>query len=155
MVKVGVDSSGHIKNPPIWIVGTRTSRKKGQKLHAIYISSEKHKELEQCSENWAEKVSAILIFRVVYPIFCEGDAIVIDKDFQGQTCKYVEVYLKKLLHNKYPKKPLMANPNVFFIPDNQSAEVKHAHIKSKNLRYKRISINEKDPNFTNELKILS
>ena len=154
MVKIGVDSSGHVKNPPIWIVGTRNSRKKGQKMHSIYISPAKHEQLEQCSANWIEKVSAILIFRAIHPIFCEGDAIVIDKDFQGKTCKYVEVYLKKLLCHKYPRKPLMSNPNVFFIPDNQSAEVKHAHIKSKNLRYKRITLDEKDPDLSKEFEIL-
>lgn len=155
MVKVGVDSSGHVKNPPIWFIGTRTSRKKGQKFHSIYISPKKHKELEKCSEHWAVKVSAILIFKVICPILCEGDAIVVDKDFQGQTCLLVEGYLKRLLYDKYPRRPLMSNPNVFFIPDNQSQEVKHAHVKSKNLRYKAIRLDEKDPSFKRELKILA
>lgn len=154
MSKIGVDSSGHVRNPPIWFVGTRQSKRKGQKIYSVYVSREKHKELEKCTKNWAEKISAILIYKVVCPIFCEGDAIVVDKDFQGKTCEYVEDYLKQLLRNRYPKKPLLANPNVFFIPDNQSEEVKHAHIKSKNLRYKKIRLNEKDPDFQSELKIL-
>ena len=80
----------------------------------------------------------------------------VDKDFQGETSLRVEKYLKQLLADKYPRNPLLSNPNVFFIPDNQCIEVKHAHIKSKNLRYrKNIILNEKDPSFEKELKILN
>ncbi len=112
--------------------------------------------MEKCTKNWAEKVSAALIFKVVCPVLCEGDAIVVDKDFQGETSLRVEKYLKQLLADKYPRNPLLSNPNVFFIPDNQCIEVKHAHIKSKNLRYrKNIVLNEKDPSFEKELKILN
>jgi hypothetical protein len=154
MPKIGVDSSGHVKNPPIWFVGSRLSKKKGQIHYSVYISPQKHKEFEESTLNWDEKISAILIFKVICPIFYEGDAIIVDKDFQGSTCKRVETYLKKLLANKYQKSPLMSNPNVFFIPENHCEEVKHAHIKSKKLRYKCIPINEKDPSFEKELDLL-
>lgn len=154
MTIIGVDSSGHVKNPPIWIVATRRSKKSGQRAYAIYISSEKHRELEKCTKNWFEKVCAILIFKVVTPIFYDGDAIVVDKDFQGAS-SYIEKYLKKLLQNTYPKNPRMANPNVLFIPDHDSKQVKEAHLKSQRLRHKRFSCqSERDPSFEKELSIL-
>jgi len=154
MVKIGVDSSGHVKNPPIWFIATRRSRKKGQKTYSLYISCEKHKELERSCKNWFEKVSAILIYKVVSPIFYEGDVIVVDKDFQGRTQKYIEKCVKKLFMKTYPRKPLMANPTIFFLPDILSVEVKDAHIKSQRLRHKRMTISAKDPSFERELTLL-
>lgn len=153
MVKIGVDSSGHVRNPPIWIVATRRSGKKGQITYSIYISIEKHNELEKSCKNWYEVVSAILIYKVVGPIFYEGDAIVIDSEFQGLE-KHIMKYMKKLFQQTYPRKPLMANPNVFFIPKKHSPEVKEAHIKSQRLRHKRGSIIDKDPSFNKELEML-
>lgn len=153
MVKIGVDSSGHVKNPPIWLIATRSSRKKGQRTYSIYISREKHKELKGSCKNWYEKVSAILIYKVVVPIFYEGDAIIVDNEFQGLE-NYIEKYLKKLFQQTYPTRPLMANPNILFVPKKFSDEVKQAHIKSQRLRHKKASINENDPTFDKELERL-
>lgn len=153
MVKIGVDSSGHVKNPPIWIVATRRSRKKGQITYSIYISIDKHNELEKSCKNWYEVVSAILIYKVVVPIFYEGDAIVVDNEFQGLE-RYIERYLKKLFQKTYPKKMLMANPNIFFIPKKYSPEVKEAHIKSQRLRHKKASIIDRDPSLDKEFEML-
>jgi len=152
VVKIGVDSSGHVKNPPIWIIATRQSRKKGQVTHSIYISKKRHEKLEACCKNWYEKVSAILIYKVVIPIFYEGDAVVVDDEFQGLE-KYVERYLKRLFQQTYSKRPLMANPNIFFISGKYSP-VKEAHIKSQRLRHKKTAIIERDPSFDREFKIL-
>jgi len=151
--KIGVDSSGHVKNPPIWIIASRRSGKKGQVTHSAYISQEKHKELKGSCKNWFEKISAILIYKVVTPIFYEGDAIIVDSDFQGLE-RYIERYLKKLFRMTYPKKPLMADPNILFVPERYSNEVKDAHIKSQRLRHKRITINQRDPSFDKELDVL-
>jgi len=153
VVKIGVDSSGHVKNPPIWIIAVRRSRKKGQVTYSIYISRKKHKELEGSCKNWYEKVSAILIYKVVVPVFYEGDAVAVDSEFQGLE-KYIEGYLKKLFQHAYPKKPLMSNPNIFFIPDKYSPEVKEAHIKSQRLRHKKAAVIERDPSFDKEFKML-
>ena len=153
MVKIGVDTSGHVKNPPIWIIAVRRSKKKGQLTYGIYISKKKHKKLEGSCENWFEKTSAILIYKVVTPLFYEGDAIVIDYDFQGLEI-YVEKYLKKLLRETYPRKPLMSNPNVFFIPAKHDLVVKEADLKSKRMRHKYIIPREKDPPFEKEFAIL-
>jgi hypothetical protein len=153
VVKIGVDSSGHVKNPPIWIIAARRSRKKGQVAYSIHISKEKHKELEASCKNWYEKVSAILIYKVVVPIFYEGDAIAIDSEFQGLE-GYVEGYLRRLFQQTYPRKPLMANPNIFFIPEKHSPEVKEAHIKSQRLRHKEVSIIKADPSIEKELGML-
>ena len=153
MVKIGVDSSGHVRNPPIWFIAVRKSVKKGQLTYGIYISEKKHKKLERSCKNWFEKISAILIYKVVTPLFYEGDAIVIDYDFQGLE-KYVEWYLKKLLRAAYPRKPMMSNPNVFFIPAMYSMIVKEADLKSKRMRHKSIIPREKDPSFKKELETL-
>jgi len=66
----------------------------------------------------------------------------------------VEKYLKKLLRSKYPKKEALANPTVYFIPENKSKEIKDAHIKSQKMRGKKLHIYEVDPNLDNELEIL-
>lgn len=153
MVKIGVDSSGHVKNPPIWMIAVRRSKTKGQLTHGVYVSEQKHRKLEGSCENWYEKTSAILIYKVVTPLFYEGDAIVIDYDFQGLET-YVEKYLKKLLRKTYPRKPMMSNPNVFFIPARLSAIVKEADLKSKRMRHKFIVIHEKDPSFEKEFVML-
>jgi hypothetical protein len=154
---IGVDSSGHVKNPPIWVIAARRSKKSGQKSHAIYISVEKHCELEKCTKNtknWFEKVCAILIFKAVTPIFYDGDTIIIDKDFQGSE-PYIEKYLKKLLQDAYSRNPRMANPTVLFIPDYYNKQVKEAHIKVQNLRHKRFHCScEKDPSLEKELSTL-
>lgn len=154
MVKIGVDSSGHVKNPPIWIIAVRRSKKKGQLAYGVYVSKKKHKELEGSCENWYEKTSAILIYKVITPIFYDGDAIVIDDDFHGLE-KYVERYLKKLLQRAYPRKPMMSNPHVFFIPPKHSDIVKEADLKSKRMRHKFIIPREKDPSFKKEFEMLT
>ena len=153
MVKIGVDSSGHVRNPPIWIIATRRSGKKGQITHSIYISIQKHNELEKSCKNWYETISAILIYKVVTPIFYDGDAIVIDTDFQGLE-NHIMKYMQSLFQQTYPRKPLMANPNIFFIPKKHSPEVKDAHIKSQRLRHKKVSITTKDPSFNKEFEML-
>jgi len=135
------------------MAATRRSKKSGQRYHGVYLSVKKHRELEQFSTNWAEKVSAILIYKTVLPIFYELDSIFVDEDFQGQKV-YVEKYLKKLLRATYPRKEALANPTVYFIPENKSTEVKDAHIKSQRMRHKTLFMYEKDPSINKELGIL-
>lgn len=154
MVKIGVDSSGHVRNPPIWFVASRKSKKKGQKTHSIYISVKKHGDLERSCKNWFEKVSAALIYKAVTPVFYVGDVIVVDRDFSPRSQVYIEKYTKKLFTETYPNKPLMANPAIFFLTDNLSEEVKEAHIKTQRVRKKFMIKNEKDPSFNWELEKL-
>jgi hypothetical protein len=153
LVIIGVDSSGHVKNPPIWMAAARRSKKSGQRYYGIHISVEEHQKLEAFSVDWDRKVSAILIYRAILPIFYEFDSIFVDSDFQGQGPQ-IEKYLKKLLREKYPRKEALANPTVYFIPENKSAEVKDAHIKSQRMRHKTLFIYEKDPCLDTELEIL-
>lgn len=154
MVKIGVDSSGHVANPPIWFVATRRSKKKGQIKSTLYVSEKKHDELIASFEFRFEKVSAALIYRVVVPIFYEGDVLVIDKDFAPSSEKYIEKYLKKLLRETYPKRPLMANPTIFFLKDIHDVAVKDAHIKTQQLRHKNLKREIKDPSLSWELRKL-
>jgi hypothetical protein len=153
VVIIGVDSSGHVKNPPIWMAAARTSKKSGQLCYGVYISPKKHDELENICRDWADKVSAILIYKAVLPIFFEHDAIFIDTDFQGKG-PIIEKHVKKLLRATYPRIEALANPTVYFIPENKSDEVKDAHIKSQRMRHKIIPKFEKDPSFSKELQIL-
>jgi len=136
------------------MAAARTSKKSGQKCYCVYISKEKHIELEKSCKDWQNKISAILIYKAIKPIFFEFDSIFIDKDFQGNTSKVIEKYLKKLLRETYPRREAMANPTVYFIPENKSVEVKDAHIKSQRFRYKYLKIDEKDPSFDKEIDTL-
>lgn len=153
MVVLGVDSSGHVRNPPIWMVATRRSRKSGQMYHGVHITTQKHRQLENSCKNWADKTSAILIYKAILPIFFELDSIFIDMDFQGKG-PIIAGYLKRLLGEKYPKRPALANPLVYFIPALHSPEVKDAHIKTQLMRKNFLTSCEKDPSFKWELEIL-
>lgn len=121
---------------------------------AVYISEQKHFELVECCINWYEKTCAIIIYKAVKPIFYQGDALIIDTDFQ-RSAEYIKKYVKILLEVDYPRNPYMANPNILFLPD-RNPTVKDAHIKSQRLHWKEFPLcpREKDPSFERELKIL-
>lgn len=152
---IGVDSSGQVKNPPIWMVAVRQSKRRGQKTYAIYLSKEKIIKLAKSIKNWNEKISAALIFKAVIQLYNTGDAIVIDHDFSGKTREYVEKYVKRLFGVRYLGKPQFTNPPIIFASKRDSPQVKEADLKSGRVRHGIIVINEKDPNLTNELKILT
>lgn len=143
-----------MKNPPIWMVASRVSKKQGEMAQAVYISEQKHFELVECCINWYEKTCAIIIYKAVKPIFYQGDALIIDTDFQ-RSAEYIKKYVKILLEVDYPRNPYMANPNILFLPD-RNPTVKDAHIKSQRLHWKEFPLcpREKDPSFERELKIL-
>ena len=44
MVVIGVDSSGHVKNPPIYVVAVRRSKRRGQRVNTVYVSPQRHEE---------------------------------------------------------------------------------------------------------------
>ena len=152
LVIIGVDSSGHVKNPPIYMVASRVSQNKGQICHGVYVSKKKHNELENTCKDWADKISAAMIYKSIFPIFFENDAIFIDKDFQGKS-PIIEKHLKKLLRATYPRREPLANPTVYFIPENKCGEVKDAHLKTQKPRRKIVTF-EKNPSFAHELEIL-
>jgi len=150
---IGVDSSGHVKYPPIWMVAVRES-KRFQKHHAVLMSYEEHDKYATAMKNWYEKLSAALIFRAVLPIYYSGDSIHVDHDFEGKTEKHVERYLKRLFGVRfYGRHPLNA-PSITFIPPRYSGAVKIAHKKSRLARYKTLNINERDPNLDREFSEL-
>lgn len=153
MVKIGVDSSGHTNNPPIWFVASRRSKKKGQMKSTLYVSEKKHDELIESFKR-SEKLSAALIYKVAVSIFYEGDVLVVDRDFDPSSQKYIAKYLRRLFRATYPKRPLMANPTIFFLRDIHDESVKDAHIKTQRLRHKNLRKEMKDPSLTWELEKL-
>lgn len=156
---IGVDSSGHVKSPPIYVIAVRISHKKGQIENLIHVSSEKlEKYREYIKEmrirNWFEKVSAILIFRAILGIYYAGDSINIDVDFQGKTRENIKKYLQKLFINRFLSDSKRNNPNIIFIPARYDKAVRQADKKSKKARHKQFWINLKDPDITGELALL-
>jgi len=159
MVVIGVDSSGHVKNPPIYLIAVRRSKRKGQMTRSVYISREKHEEYVNYSlrmkiEHWFEKISAILIFKAIIGIYYPGDSINIDTDFQGRSRRYVKEYLGRLFLEKYWGDSKRNNPSITFTSVRHDEIVKEADIKSKKLRRGYIRIDIEDPNIKKELLIL-
>ena len=99
---IGVDSSGVVKDPPIYMVAVRLSKKKGQVERTIRVTSKKHEEYIQYIKKIKvshsfEKISASLIFKTIFckrGIYFAYDSINIDVDFQGKSRDYVKKYLK-------------------------------------------------------------
>jgi hypothetical protein len=152
---IGVDSSGQVKNPPVWMVATRKSKKKGQRKYVVYVSREEIEKFRLKIKNWNEKISAILIFRATRYLFHAGDVILVDRDFSAKTRKYVEKYTKRLFGVSYCGKPHYTSPPIIFSSVRDSPEIKEADIKSNRARHGTVPINEKNPDFAKELEILS
>ena len=113
MAVVAVDTSGQIKvDKDVWIVATR--RQNQLRYSVIHINQHYQSQFVK-TENWIEKLNAILFFRVSNELFKSHDIIEIDKDFQGTHAKYVEKYLKRLF-GIFNYGTDRNNPNIQFIP---------------------------------------
>jgi hypothetical protein len=124
MAVVAIDTSGQIKiDRDVWVVATR--RQNQLRYSAIHINQQYQNWFVQ-TDNWVEKLSAILFFKTSNELFKSHDIIQIDKDFQGTRAKHVEKYLKRLfgLFNYGTDRN---NPNIQFIPAKYSADVREAH----------------------------
>ena len=133
---IGVDSSGHVKSPPIYFVATRKSGRKGQRVSLVRISASKHGEYIQLVQkikllNWFEKVSAVLIFKTILGVYFAHDSINIDTDFTGRTREYVKEYLRRLFLDKFAGDSKRNNPSITFVSSRTDENVSDADIKSK------------------------
>lgn len=160
MTIIGVDSSGHVKQPPIYMMAVRVSKNKGQLDTLLHISPQQHEEYVRLVEkmkisHWFEKISAILIFKVVCEVYYAHDSINIDVDFQGKSRRYVRKGLKKLFLAKYLGDSKRNNPNITFVPSRIDDNVKQADHKSTKALHKRIEVNKriKNPNIMHELSL--
>lgn len=161
MTIIGVDSSGHVKQPPIYMMAVRISKNKGQLDALLHVSPQQHEEYVRLCEkmkisHWFEKISAILISKAVCEVYYAYDSINIDVDFQGKSRRYVKEGLRKLFQAKYPGDSKRNNPDITFVPRNIDEIVRQADWKSKKARRKRIEVYKKmdDPNIIQELSHL-
>ena len=161
MTIIGVDSSGHVKNPPIYMMAVRITKKKGQIESLLHVSPKQHKKYTRFVKkmkisHWFEKISAILIFKAVCQIYYAHDSINIDVDFHGESRRYIERCLKKLFLDKYPSDSKRNNPGITFVPAKIDENVKKADQKSKKARKKRFAVNQKieNPDITREIHLL-
>lgn len=160
MTIIGVDSSGHVKDPPIYMTAVRKTKRKGQIERSIHVTYQKVEtymsEAEDLNiKNWFGTISAILIFKSVVGILYSGDAINIDVDFHGKTRSHVEKCIKKLCAQTFPSDSWRRNPNVTFVPARYCMYVREADKKSKKARYGKLNIFLKDPEITRELSLLN
>ncbi len=160
MPVIAVDTSGHVGDPPIWVVATRTSKKSGQRHRVIYLSEQKHSEYEEYTPNWVEKLSAVLMFRAivglgpVLGIYFEGDVIQIDRDFQGDRRDRVESYLARLFFKEFEGQYPLSNPNILFNSVRESKDVKIADYKCTKARHGELAPTISDPELFTDLSLL-
>jgi len=158
MTIIGVDSSGHVKQPPIYMMAVRITKNKGQLDTLLHVSPQQHEEYVGLANkmrisHWFEKISAILIFKVVCEVYYAHDSINIDVDFQGKSRRYVKEWLKRLFQAKFLGDSKRNNPSITFVPAAIDDDVRCADLKSKKARHKRIEVNKKidNPNIIDEL----
>lgn len=133
---IGVDSSGHVKSPPIYFVASRKTEKKGQRVKLVKISVSKHDEYIRLVQkmklsHWFAKVSAVLIFKTIIGIYYAYDSINIDTDFKGKTRDYVKEYLRRLFLDKFLGDSKRNNPSITFVSSRTDEHVSDADVKSK------------------------
>lgn len=133
---IGVDSSGHVKSPPIYFVASRKTQKKGQRVKLVKISERKHEEYIRLAQkmklsHWFEKISAVLIFKTIIGIYYAYDSINIDTDFKGKTREYIKEYLRTLFLDKFLGDSKRNNPSITFVSSRTDEHVSDADAKSK------------------------
>lgn len=140
MAVVALDTSGQIRvDSDIWIVAVR--KQNVIRYTSIHINRDFQDQFKNATENWVQKLNAILFFRVANTLFRSHDIIQIDKDFLGVHARYVRDYIKYLF-GKFNYGTDKTNPIIQFVPDWISEEVREAHKYTQLARHRRIpSIN--------------
>lgn len=160
MPVIGVDTSGHVGAPPIWVVATRWSKTSRQRHRALYLSDEEHSQYEDYIENWAEKLSAVLFFRAIVGIgnvpgiYFLGDTIQIDRDFQGSRRDRVLGYLKRLFLREFQGQYPLSNPTILFNSVRESEDVKMADYKCTKARHGEIQAITLEDDLFGDLSVL-
>lgn len=95
LVIVALDTSGQIRvDTDIWIVAVR--KQNVTRYTVIHINRDYQDRFQNTTENWVEKLNAILFFRAANTLFMSHDIIQIDKDFLGIHARYVKHYMESL-----------------------------------------------------------
>lgn len=148
MAIISADSSGIVKhNSDIWFIAMKKTN--SQKHTGIHINREFQDRIKiRLRDNWVEKLSAILYYRVVNTLYQECDCVQIDKDFLGQRANYVRRYIE-ILFLVFRR----SSPSILFLSEKNSRHIKEAHIKTKAARYKVIQVNH-NPKIDDEIDCL-
>jgi hypothetical protein len=134
----------------IWIVAVR--KQNVTRYTVIHINRDFQDRFQNTTENWVEKLNAILFFRAANTLFMSHDIIQIDKDFLGIHARYVKRYMESLF-GKFNFGTDKNKPTIQFIPDTLSEDVKEAHKYTKLARYRRIPSID-NPNIEKEFSYL-
>jgi len=136
---IGVDSSGIVGQPPVFIVAARLRfRNRGidynsQEHHIIRLDTKLHDTFKGVDREWRLKLSAVLIYSVVIRLIDAGDVVDIDIDFNPSDEKKVTRYLKRLFFNYY-RETAFENPRIDFKSIKDSQYIQIADNKSKQAR---------------------
>ena len=147
--------SGQVgSDPPVYCVAVKLGRRDKQTHNIVCLSRETHDGYSNCTRNWTEKLSAILIYRAAVDIYSSVDSIVIDHDFEGQRQMFVERCIRRLFGERFFGRYPLNNPTLLFIPEQYDRNVRKADRKSKIARHRNMPYNLKDPDLTREFSWL-
>jgi hypothetical protein len=147
---VALDTSGQVgMDKDIWVVATR---RQNQLRYCALRINQKYERQFHDTENWREKLSAILFFKTSNELLKSHDIIQIDKDFLGRHADYVKKYMKQLF-GSFNFGTDRNNPIIQFIPARFSDAIKEAHDYTQLARHGKVR-NEINPNIEKEFKFL-
>jgi hypothetical protein len=98
------------------------------------LDSEFHDAFINTDREWKLKLSAVLIYSVIIPLFYTGDTIEIDVDFDNSNQEKVRRYLRKLFSDYSATTLIKEPPHIYFVPIEFSDYIKKVDVKSKDAR---------------------
>jgi hypothetical protein len=142
---IAIDTSGQIKvDHDVWIVAIRNDR---YTYTGVYINND-YQERFNKADNWVEKLYAVLFYKTSNSLMKSADIIIIDKDFQGLRANHIKQNIQSLFahFNRYI-------PEINFISERRSKEVREAHFITQKARHKEIFV-KKNPPIETEFEFL-
>ncbi|MFZ0513815.1 MAG: hypothetical protein WAM14_19570 [Candidatus Nitrosopolaris sp.] len=139
MAVIAIDSSGIVGQPPVFMVAARLryrpSREEWtQDDYILKLDRTPHDTFIGRDREWKLKLSVVLIYIVILPLFHTGDTIEIDIDFNPQDKEKVRRYLHKLFCDYSAKTLIKEPPHIYFRSIEDSDYIKKVDMKSKSAR---------------------
>jgi hypothetical protein len=139
MAVIAIDSSGIVGQPPVFMVAARLryrpSREEWtQDDYILKLDRTLHDTFIGRDREWKLKLSAVLIYIVILPLFHTGDTIEIDIDFNPQDTEKVRRYLRKLFCDYSAKTLIKEPPHIYFRSIEDSDYIEKVDMKSKSAR---------------------
>jgi hypothetical protein len=142
---IGVDCSGQPKEPPLFAVATRNSRRGRQHKCVARVTKKKIEVYRKKYSDWQEKLYAALFFKVIDKVFQKDYEIHIDKELPNmKTQNAVYKYLLRLFGMVHAGEIEKQKPEICFVTDRSCKYVKHADTKAGLARDGKIGIDEKE-----------